>query len=72
MPALGPLAAGFRTDNRESDDAYGNSSGDTTAASRLRIVDRNNRQAHGDCQDDKRFCSLMEHEPTPPRATIDT
>jgi hypothetical protein len=43
MPALGPMAAGFRTDNRESYDAYGNSNGDTSAAARLRIVDRNNR-----------------------------
>ena len=43
MPALVPMAAGFRTDNRESYDAYGNSNGDTSAASRLRIVDRNNR-----------------------------
>jgi hypothetical protein len=43
MPALVPVAAGFRTDNRESYDAYGNSNGDTSAASRLRIVDRNNR-----------------------------
>jgi hypothetical protein len=42
MPALGLLAAGFRYD-RESNDAYGNSSGDASAASRLRIVDRNNR-----------------------------
>jgi hypothetical protein len=37
------MAAGFRTDNRESYNAYGNSNGDTSAASRLRIVDRNNR-----------------------------
>jgi hypothetical protein len=72
MPALGLLAAGFRTDNRESDNTYGNSNGDTAAASRLRIVDRNDRQADGDGQDDKRFCSLMEHEPTPPRALIGT
>ena len=43
MPALVPMAAGFRSDNRESYDAYGNSNGDTSAASRLRIVDRNNR-----------------------------
>ena len=43
MPALGPMAAGFSTDNRESYDAYGNSNGDTSAAARLRIVDRNNR-----------------------------
>ena len=43
MPALVPMAAGFSTDNRESYDAYGNSNGDTSAASRLRIVDRNNR-----------------------------
>jgi hypothetical protein len=69
MPALVPMAAGFRTDKRESNDTYGNSDGDTSAASRLRIVDRNNRQAHGDRQDDKRFCSLMEHELTPPRAS---
>jgi hypothetical protein len=65
MPALGLLAAGFRYD-RESNDAYGNSSGDTAAASRLRIVDRNNRQAHGNGEDDKRFCGLMEHEPNSP------
>jgi hypothetical protein len=43
MPALVPMAAGFRTDYRESYNAYGNSNGDTSAASRLRIVDRNNR-----------------------------
>jgi len=72
MPALVPRAAGFRTDNRKSYDAYGNSKGDTSAASRLRIVDRNNRQAHGERQDDNRFCSLMEHELTPPRAPTTT
>jgi hypothetical protein len=72
MPALVPRAAGFRTDNRESYDADGNSNGDAAAASRLRVVDRNNRQAHGDCQDDKRLCSLLEHQLTPPRAPIST
>jgi hypothetical protein len=72
MPALVPMAAGFRTDKRESNDTHGNSNGDTSAASRLRIVDRNNRQAHGDRQDDKRFCSLMEHGLTPPRAPVST
>jgi hypothetical protein len=72
MPAFVPMAAGFRTDNRERYDAYGNSNGDTSAASRLRIVDRNNRQARGDCQYDKRLCSLLEHFLTPPRAPIST
>ena len=61
MKALGPLAAGFRADNRKSYDAYGNPNGDASAASRLRVVDRNNREARGDCQYDKRFCSLLEH-----------
>jgi hypothetical protein len=69
MPALVPGAAGLRTDNRERYDAYGNSNGDAAAASRLRIVDWNNRQAHGNGHDDQRFCSLMEHEPTPPSCT---
>ncbi|WP_267873855.1 hypothetical protein [Hyphomicrobium album] len=41
MPALVPMAAGFRTDNRESYNANGDSGGDTSAASSLRIVDRN-------------------------------
>jgi hypothetical protein len=43
MPALGPVAVGFRADNRESNNAYGNPNGNTSAASRLRIIDRSNR-----------------------------
>ncbi len=43
MLALVPMAAAFRTDNRESYNAYGDSGGDTSAASRLRRVDWNNR-----------------------------
>ncbi len=70
MPAPVLMAAGFRTDDRESNDTYGNANGDTSAASGLGIVDRSNCQAHGDGQNDKRFCSLMEHALTPPRAPI--